>query len=233
MYSISEKFSCMRKEYRQKYKSKLKRLRKGKGLAGVSLLSQVMERQSRSEDMKPTRGKDHNSEETLAVECQISENLGHNVMEQLSPAVDVPPLEGLKVGCEGFIGLPETEDSVSRTTPEVDCEISEGMEFVSLIKSGVSKVDNGLEKGCEIDVVSVSPSVDVHVVTGRPKLSFSIDSILYGGQVSESQSAATHELKGATNHVSAFRSTNGTSGLSSLRRKSLMYVAVSKFNYSE
>lgn len=52
----------------------------------------------------------------------------------------------------------------------------------------------------------------------KPKLSYSIEEILYGGRKDMSDSVAESEIG------SAFRSISGTSGLSRLRRKSVMYI---------
>lgn len=210
----------MRRDYRLKYRSKLKRLRKGKGVAGVSLLSQVMECQSQHE-IGELMEVESQSSDSLVTKCRSSDRLGQDVVDQQLTA------------CGGLRDPPENGDSVPQDPPAVECEFSGSMELVSPAKDGVSDSDISLEKDCETDVVSVSSSADARVIISQPKLSFSIDSILYGGQVGEFRSVAEFELGEDSGCASAFKSVNGTSGLSVLRRKSLMYVDVCQFHCSE
>lgn len=71
----------MRRDYRLKYRSKLKRLRKGKGVAGVSLLSQVMECQSQHEIGELMEVESQSSDSSVT-KCRSSDRLGQDVVDQ-------------------------------------------------------------------------------------------------------------------------------------------------------
>lgn len=218
MYSLSEKLSCRREEYRRKYKSKLKRLRKGKSLASVVKAPCVEISQSTNVGSEiQSVEKSHNRVDmSQSVEdgSQKAEGESQKTEEELHGS-GKEILSG--INCQKVASLEPVSQSL------------ESPDLVSLMESNVSISDNDLMEDCEIDVVSISPTFIDQPVGTRPNLSFSIDSILYGSRRDERQLSILDESDEVIEQTSAFKFVAGTSGLSKLRRKSVMYIDAYSF----